>query len=250
MLLKFKSCPNCNSNNIKFIINRKLQYFNLAMSIFFLIFTIPFISEFSKHPFFLGSIFLLAILNLWILQFNIGRFYICNTCDLEFNYNTKSKCIIEYQYDTKELKDDSFLNFDILFKVFIRQISVYCIVGFSLIIIFSILINSDSNSSIYTLIYIFISIPVGAALICVYSVESENSIARTLKLKRNEIEFKQVYSALAKFLTLLTTFYTIAFTRISHTEIFNFDIFLWTNIFIFTIALSNFILEFNHYRNN
>ena len=75
------------------------------------------------------------------------------------------------------------------------------------------------DSSIFILIYIFISIPLGAALVCILSLESESSIARSLKLSRNEIDFKQVYSSLAKLLTLLTTFYTIAFTRISHRDI-------------------------------
>lgn len=247
--MKINNCPNCKSNNIKFINNRTLLYPNLLISFIFVFAFIFNTNYFSKHSF-LIVMFLLTILNLWILYYKLSRYYICNYCDFEFNYNTKKERITEYHYGTKELKNDSFLNFDILFKVFIRQISVYCLVSFPLIIIFSIILSSEFDSSLYTLIYIFISIPLGTALVCLFSVESESSIARSLKLKRNEIVFKQVYSSLAKLLTLLTTFYTIAFTRISHTEIFNFDIFLWTNIFIFTIALSNFILEFNHYRNN
>lgn len=246
--MKINNCPNCKSSKIKFINNRTLLYLNLLISFIFLFVFIFNTNYFSKHTF-LIILFLLTILNLWILYFKLGRYYVCNNCDFTFNYQTKSEQIIEYYDDTENLKDDTFLNFEILFKVFKKQFSAYCIICFPLIIIFSVLLNSDMDSSIFILIYIFISIPLGAALFCILSLESESSIARSLKLSRNEIDFKQVYSSLAKLLTLLTTFYTIAFTRISHREIFNFDIFLWTNIFIFTIALSNFILEFNHYRN-
>lgn len=203
----------------------------------------------STESLFLGAIYVLAVLNLWILYFKLNKYYKCDSCDLEFNFDSRKKHIIKYQNTDSELNDRTFLNFDIVFKVFVRQICIYCVVALPLVIIFTFLMNSSIDSSIFVLIYILISVPLGAALICVFSIESESSIARSLNLKKHEINFKKVYGSLSKLLTLLTTFYTIAFTRITHTEIFNFDIFLWTNITIFTMAFSNFILEFNHYKN-
>jgi hypothetical protein len=247
--LKYKYCPNCNSDNITLIKNKTFLIANYAFTIFFLFLTIFNTESDSTESLFLGVIYIFAVLNLWILYFKLNRFYKCNSCDLEFNFDSKKKQIIKYQNIDSNLNKNNFLNFDILFKIFVIQFCIYFGIGILLIIIFTFIMNSGIDSSIFVLIYIFTSVPLGSALICVISIESEKSIARSFNLKIHEIDFKKVYGSLAKLLTLLTTFYTIAFTRITHREIFNFDIFLWTNIAIFSMAFSNFILEFNHYKN-
>lgn len=231
------TCPNCNSDNIQITSNYRFYMFNRVIFIIMIVLLLVNVQYLEKHIFI--TLLLLLLLSSYIIIFSHSAIYMeCKICHTSFNYFSS--------YNNKDEDIDPNKTFNIIFRTSVFQM-LFCGL-INLLICTIIIFYSPFTEHTNSIIFLFSSMIVSSTYIIVTTPDMEEWISRGTLLNKKEINFNKVYDTSAKLFGLLTTFYTLMYTKLSGQSHFDLNFFLYLNCILFSLSFSNFILEYITYK--
>ncbi|KGF26186.1 MULTISPECIES: hypothetical protein [Staphylococcus] len=234
-----KKCPKCKSNNVQIIADLSSYFLNriiFILIIFLYLFNIQYL---ENHIF--NTLLLIIIWVSYVYIFSHSTIYIhCKNCEENFNF--------KFFYKIKDKDPDSNNSFSIITRAALFQM-IFCAV-ISLIIFIIINFDIPLKENTKSIVYLIATVVISTTYIIISTIDMEDWISRSTKLKKEDIDFNKVYDTLAKLSGLLTTFYTFMYTKLSGNNYFELNQFLYMNVILFTLSFSNFVLEYITHKSN
>lgn len=234
-----KKCPNCNKNNIKINADSASYFINRFVFLIMIFLFLTNVQYLENHI--LITLLLIILLISYVLIFSHSVIYMtCENCNENFNFR--------FCYKNKDKDPDTNNAFSILLRATIFQIVICGVI--SMIILLFIYFCIPSKEHTKSIIYLFATVVLTSTYIIFSTIDMEDWISRDTKLKKENLDFNKVYDSLAKLFGLLTTFYTLMYTKLSGNNYFDLNQFLYLNVILFTLSFSNFILEYITHKPN
>lgn len=234
-----KNCPNCNGNNID-IITDSASYFINRCIFLIMLFLFATHTEYLENHIFITILLIILLISYVLIFFQSVIYMTCKNCNENFNF--------KFHFKNNNKNPDKKDAFSILFRATFFQ-TVFCSV-INLIIITFINFYIPLNEHTKSIIYLFAAIVIIPTYIIISTIDMQDWISRSTQIQEGDVNYNKIYDSLAKLFGLLTTFYTLMFTKLSGNNYFDLNYFLYLNIILFTLSFSNFILEYITHKSN
>lgn len=235
----YKKCPNCNENNIDIIADSNSYFINRCIFLIMLFLFATHTKYLENHIFI--TIMLIILLVSYVLIFFQSVIYMtCKNCNENFNF--------KFHFKNKDKDPDTKDTLSILYRASIFQM-IFCGV-ISLIILTFISFYIPLSEHTKSIIYLLSAVVITPIYIIISTIDMEDWISRSTQLKQENVDFNKIYDSLAKLFGLLSTFYTLMYTKLSGNNYFDLNNYLYLNVILFTLSFSNFILEYITHKSN